>query len=328
MGVAVDSVGNVYVADTYNFRITKGTPTPGLYAPRDATATATVVNGFVVGATITDGGFGYTNTPTVWITGGGGSGAQAVAVVVNGLVIAVNILSTGSNYTNTPVIAIAPPFIPQPTMGITALSMLTFTNVAVGTNYQIQFVSGSTWANTGGAFTAASSTLTQYVAGTAGPNSYRMAITPVPQQAYATAQVVNGFVVGATLTSGGSGYTTNPATAILGEGGGSNATAIATVSGGVVTGIKITSTGIGYSNGANIIIAPPPVSALWPTVTQVMELDIGDLYPYDNYQLEFTPAAGGAWNTFGLPFAPTSATNIQYLNVSGNAGFFRVVYVP
>ena len=87
-------------------------------SPRAATASATVVNGFVVGATITDGGYGYTNTPAVRIIGGGGSGAQAVAVVSNGVVIAVNVLDAGSGYTSTPVIVIAPPFIPQPTMAI------------------------------------------------------------------------------------------------------------------------------------------------------------------------------------------------------------------
>jgi len=296
--------------------------------PRTATATATVVNDFVVGATITDSGWGYTNTPTVRIIGGGGSGAQAVAVVSNGVVIAVNVLNAGYGYTNTPVIVIAPPFIAQPTMGIGAMSLLSFTNLAVGTNYQLQFFSGDTWSNMGAAFTAASPTFTQYVAGTAGPNGYRLATTPVPLQAYATAQVVNGFVVGATVTSGGSGYSASPVVTILSDGGGSNATAIATVSGGAVTGITITSAGIGYTNAPTIIIAPPPANALWPNVTQVMELDFGSLSPYDNYQLEFTPVAGGVWSNLGIPFTPTSTTSTQFANVSGNAGFFRVRYVP
>ena len=73
---------------------------------RVSTANAVVVNDFVVGATITDGGYGYTNTPTVKIIGGGGSGAQAVAVVSNGVVIAVNVIDAGYGYTNTPLIVI------------------------------------------------------------------------------------------------------------------------------------------------------------------------------------------------------------------------------
>ncbi|MCX6925455.1 MAG: immunoglobulin domain-containing protein, partial [Verrucomicrobia bacterium] len=136
--------------------------------PHGATATATMVNDFVVGVTITDGGYGYTNTPTVRIVGGGGNGAQAVAVVSNGVVIAINILDAGFGYTSTPDIYIAPPFIPQPTLGIAALSLLSFTNLTVGTNYQLQLFSSHTWSNLGVAFTAASSTFMQYVPGTAG----------------------------------------------------------------------------------------------------------------------------------------------------------------
>jgi hypothetical protein len=46
---------------------------------------------------------------------------------------------------------------------------------------------------------------TQMVAGVADSGYYRLALNPVPAQAFATAQVVNGFVVGAVVTSRGSG---------------------------------------------------------------------------------------------------------------------------
>jgi hypothetical protein len=157
--------------------------------PHTASATATVTSDVVVGATILDGGCGYTNSPGVRIIGGGGSGAQAVAVVTNGVVIGVNVLDAGSGYTNTPVIVIEPPFIPRPTMGITALFF-------------------------------------------------------------------------------------------------------------------------------------------GPLVTPVVELNLANLAPYDSYQLEVTPIAGGAWTNLGLPFAPTATTNTQYVSASGNAGFFRVKYLP
>lgn len=296
-------------------------------SPHAATATATVVNDFVVGATITDGGWGYTNTPAVRIIGGGGSGAQAVAAVSNGVVTAVHVLAAGSGYTNAPVIVIAPPFIPQPTMGIATMSRLSFTDLLVGTNYQLQVYLDSTWSNVGAAFTTASSTFTQYVSGTVGPSSYRLATTPVPAQAYATVQVFNGFVVGAAVTSGGSGYGSNVVVSIVG-GGGSGASASATVSGGVVTKVTITAAGIGYTNTPSIILAPPPVNAVWPMVNQAIELALGDLSPYDKYQLEFTPDIGAAWSNLGGTFTPTSGTSTQNINVSGNAGFFRVKYLP
>jgi len=59
--------------------------------PRAATATAIVVDDFVVSANVTDGGSGYTNTPTVRFIRGGGSGAPAVAVVSNGLVTSITV---------------------------------------------------------------------------------------------------------------------------------------------------------------------------------------------------------------------------------------------
>ena len=296
-------------------------------APRAATATANVVDGFVVRAAISDGGWGYTNTPAVKIIGGGGSGAQAVAVVSNGVVVAVNVLNAGFGYTSTPAIVIAPPFVMQPTVAITPLSFLSFTNLAVGTNYQLQVLGGSAWSNLGAAFTAASSTFTQYVPGAAGPNGYRLASTPVPIQAQATAQLAYGFIVNAVVTSGGSGYVTTPVVSIVG-GGGSNATAVASISGGRVTGITITDAGIGYTSTPAVVIAAPPVDALWPLVTQAMELGLSSLSAYDDYQVEFTPVVGGAWSNLGLPFTPTSTTNSQYINVNGDAGFFRVKHLP
>jgi hypothetical protein len=74
--------------------------------------------------------------------------------------------------------------------------------------------------------------------------------------AAATATIISGFVIGAAVTSGGSGYTSAPSVTIMGSGSG--ATATATVSSGAVSGITINSTGSGYTAGTTITIAPPP----------------------------------------------------------------------
>ena len=75
-------------------------------------------------------------------------------------------------------------------------------------------------------------------------------------RATATATTVSGFVVGGSVTSGGSGYSSAPAVTITGNGTG--ATATATVSSGAVSAINITSAGSGYTTGATITIASPP----------------------------------------------------------------------
>lgn len=54
-----------------------------------------MVNGFVVGITLTDSGCGYTNPPAVSIQGGGGTGATATAVISNGVVANIIINNAG-----------------------------------------------------------------------------------------------------------------------------------------------------------------------------------------------------------------------------------------
>ena len=157
-----------------------------------------------------------------------------------------------------------------------------------------------------------------------------------PHAALATPVVVSGFVVGGTISDGGCGYTNTPRVRIIG-GGGSGAQAVAVVSNGVVTAVNVQVAGAGYTNNPIIVISPPfiphptmsgNVYLSGPFVTTVLELDLGNLSPYDNYQFEFTPVAGGAWSNFGTPFSPTATTATEYVPASGNTGFFRVKYVP
>jgi hypothetical protein len=76
---------------------------------RPASAVASVVNGFVVGTTLTDNGCGYTNVPQVVFLDGGGTGASGVAVVSSGIVQQINITDAGSGYTNPPSVFIGFP---------------------------------------------------------------------------------------------------------------------------------------------------------------------------------------------------------------------------
>jgi len=114
--------------------------------PYPATATATVVDGFVVAATITDGGCGYTNTPLVYIVGGGGDGATATAIVTNGTVVGITITDAGTGYNSTPTIYIHSPLGVQ--IGIVQAVTPTFSSLSIGSNYQLQSSSDlNTWTN-------------------------------------------------------------------------------------------------------------------------------------------------------------------------------------
>jgi len=165
------------VRDLYDFE-----SQPPTSNPRVATAVAQVVNGFVVGASLTDGGRGYTNAPAVTITGGGGTGATAVATIANGAVTAITLLTTGNGYTSTPTIQIAPP--PFPPRRATATSQ-----VING------FVVGATVIDGGFGYSEPPNVLLLGGGGTG---------------ATATAVVQNGIVTGITLVQSGTGYTSAP----------------------------------------------------------------------------------------------------------------------
>ena len=150
--------------------------------PRIAASSAQVVNGFVVGATITDGGYGYVENPNVTITGGGGTGAKATAVQVNGVVASVTITNPGSGYTSAPTITIAPP--PFPPRKATATSQ-----VVNG------FVIGTKITDAGSGYDTPPAVLL-YGGGGSGAN--------------ATATVQNGVVTAITITNPGTGYTSAP----------------------------------------------------------------------------------------------------------------------
>jgi hypothetical protein len=332
--VAIGMVGKIDDFRIYN-RALSSNEAAQMYAsgglppsPRTASGIAILAFGFVVNVDVNDGGHGYTNTPLVRLIGGGGSGAGATAVVSNGVVIGFTITSNGSGYTNAPVVVIEPPYIFNPVLGIAPMSFLSFSNLTLGGTYQLQQAVLWYWTNQPVSFTATNTVYTQMVAGVVASGNYRLALNPVPAQAFATPQVVYGFVVHATVTSGGSGYGTSPAVSILG-GAGSNATAMAQISGGVVTNISIINPGSGYTSTPTIQIAQPPAAAVAPTVLPVMRVDSSSLVPYDNYQIQFTPLISGTWGNWnGGLFSPTDVTNSQYLFITNGTGFFRLQYVP
>ncbi len=128
--------------------------------PHAATATAVLYNGFVVGATITDAGCGYTNAPAITITGGGGTGATAYAEVSNGSVVNIVITDAGRDYTTVPSIRIAsPPFTPWLTVGVSTVEVVQ--HVVLGKTYALESsFNMKDWVQQGTNFTADSEVIT------------------------------------------------------------------------------------------------------------------------------------------------------------------------
>jgi hypothetical protein len=173
------AISDAEVKSLYTY---ESAPPRDIQYPRIATANAQVVNGFVVGATINDAGYGYNSNPTVTITGGGGTGAKATATQVNGVVTSINITNPGSGYTSAPMITIAPPPFPPRKAASTA-------QIVNG------FVVGTKITDSGFGYDSPPTVL---IVGGGGSG------------ATAVATVANGVVTGINITNPGTGYTSAP----------------------------------------------------------------------------------------------------------------------
>ena len=242
------------VAQLYNY---EPQPQPSSKTGK-ASAMVQVVNGFIVGAEIIDGGYGYTSNPEVTINGEGGFGAIATATVSAGQVIKINIQNPGFGYTGNPTIDIAAPPVP-------------------------------------------------------------------PASAYATGEVVNGFLVGATLVTGGEGYNKAPQVTVTG-GGGSGAVAVAQVEDGRVVAVNIINPGNGYTSTPVITIAAPPSAPeLSIRVTQVevnMKLTVGKRYTIEASKNMVD------WVQAGDLFTAEEQFKAMKFDVDDFGQFYRVIEQP
>ena len=135
--------------------------TPSICTPHGARATAVVVNGFVVGANISDAGCGCTNTPLVLIQRGGGTGALATALVDNGRVLNIVFTDAGAGYSNAPRVLIeSPPFVPWLEVAVSRVKVAQ--HVVLGKNYVLESSPDfKTWSQVGTQFTAQDEVITQ-----------------------------------------------------------------------------------------------------------------------------------------------------------------------
>ncbi len=152
------------------------------------------------------------------------------------------------------------------TNGGAAFSILAPRQQLTPTPYGIYSASAGSavFANSAATATSAGSATTAVTAYAIGSvpstNVAQLNVPNTTVQATGTVTIVNGFVVGVNLLSGGLGYTTVPAVSVS-DVSGSNAVISATVSNGAVTSLAIQNAGNNYSTNAALIIALPPSNA-------------------------------------------------------------------
>jgi uncharacterized repeat protein (TIGR01451 family) len=265
---------------------------------------STVINGapaadptsrYVTGIEITNGGSGYTSTPTVTISGGGGTGATAKAVVSGGVITQIVLTNRGYNYTSVPTVSITG----GGGSGANATANISTTttnpqwaNLSIPGNSILTIEFNANVASTVPAGLYQNEILTQgsipslyfdYLGTTdedvqvcvpppivtappaCGGSGGNIASILGQPASIVTWSITNGngtittpstgTVHQVALGSGGSGYGIAPGISFSG-GGGTGAAAIATVSGGVITAITVTNPGSGYTSVPTVIITP------------------------------------------------------------------------
>jgi hypothetical protein len=159
------------------------------YTP--ARATPVVVNGFVVGANLIDGGCGYPASPIITFVGQAGAGASGYAQISNGSVTNIVITRAGGGYPAETTIQIYPPVYPVLSIDSSQTTMPSAVATPVIAN---GFIVGANVTARGAAYVAPPSVSFTDVSG---------------RGAAAYAQIANGGITNIVITMAGFGYSSN-----------------------------------------------------------------------------------------------------------------------
>ncbi len=161
--------------DNVRLSVTDG---PVACTPHKGAATAQLLNGIFVGATLTDTGCGYTNAPVVLIQGGGGTGATARALINDGRITEIRVTNGGCCYTNAPRVVIgSPPFVPS--VGIEVSKVNVTQNVVLGWKYVLESSTNAIdWTPTGPPFVAESESIVTEFSTESPARHFRLRVAP------------------------------------------------------------------------------------------------------------------------------------------------------
>lgn len=257
-----------------------------LGVPNPTAAPTVSLSQAIASVSVTESGSGYTSTPSVVFTGGGGINAAATAVI-DAAVTGFTLTSGGANYTTAPAVKVSG----ANGTGVTANATINgkITSIAV--------TSG------GSGYTSAPDVL---ISGGGGSG------------ATATATVSDGAVTAVTLSAAGSGFTFPPTITFSG-GGGSAAFATASIA-GPVSKIEIVSGGSGFTGVPSVKFEGDGsgAAATASISGKVVRIDVtngGSGYS-SLPEVSFTGGGGGEGAAASASFAPVEARSYVYTYVS------------
>ena len=142
------------------------------------------------------------------------------------------------------------------------------------------------------------------------------------EPATAVATITAGFVTAITVTSGGSGYTSEPTVTITG-GGGSGAAAKAILSGDKVAVVVVLTAGSGYSTTPTVVVdAPPkPLSVMLELVPKLTVEGPAGSYA----RVESAASLSGPWTSWTNVTVGAEGTVLVDLSPGSAARFYRAM---
>ncbi len=219
---------------------------------RQAVARAVLGEFVVAGATIDDGGAGYTMPPMVIFSGGGGSGAAGRAELApDGTVVRIDITAGGYYYSSAPDVSLVAGSGAVATATIYGDGAVYATLVAGGANYatapEVVFSGGDGTGAAAVAIMDGGSVIAIVMLN----NGSGYTVPPTigfgrggPTRAAAATAAVTGGVVGLIVDDGGAGYSQDPQLVFTGGGGG-GARSTAAIAAGAVTGLSSSAGSVG-----------------------------------------------------------------------------------
>ena len=142
------------------------------------------------------------------------------------------------------------------------------------------------------------------------------------ETATAVATITAGFVTGITVTSGGSGYTSEPAVTLTG-GGGSGAAAKTILSGDKVAVVVVLMAGSGYSTAPMVVVDAPP-KPLGVKLEMVPKLTV-EGPAGSNARVESAASLNGPWTMWTNVTVGLEGTVLVDLSPGSAARFYRAV---
>ena len=280
--------------------------------------TASIASGVVQYLTLVSGGSAYpTGTFPLGFSGGGGTGAQGTFTTSGGSVTSVSLTNGGSGYTSTPTVTFPfSGSGGSITANLTGTSVSSLTIATGGSGYTpgtypLSFSGGGGGSGAQATYTVNLSGVIASYTLVAGGTGYLSAPTvniPTGTGAAVVAGLSAGAVTGVTVTNGGTNLHGTPTLTFQG-GGGTGAAATAVMSGGAITSVTVTNGGTGYTSAPAVLVQ---------TAVNNSAAAILSLMPFGVSGTSMETFQGRLWIGYPNQIGPQSTGGVFYVSGPGS----------